>query len=251
VLKYSISLNGNVALFTNEFKTNMESLFNNVSVNIDNTTSISKISVYNNSILILYMYCSVITFNERQTIEIKTYGNTITPSSFINEDLSSWGPQILYNKDGSSYGRSGFITAQTQKFVVDTLTVCLDDNKNTKNFVSFECNEHSNPIFIITPTNLNNIGFIGVTSFSENSIGLRTLTYNNQTTKEHNLLTKQITNSSITSMTNMFIPESTNGEYFPYVYLITAKENIEIEQIQFNNHIYLPCLNFHLALLIY
>ena len=252
MVKYTIPLNANITTFTTEFKKAIEELFDFVSVSID-TSNQTKLTVTNNntSEVLFFLYVITTTYNDRNTLLIKTYGQSITPTDFVNEDMSSCGPQILYKKQNTIYGRCGFITATNQKFIVDEMTVCLNESNKTTNFIGFSCNEYDEPLFLISPTNLGNIGFIGITTLNTNNVGIRALTYNNKTTVEHNLKNIQITNSSITGMTNMFIPESTNGEYFPYVYLITSIEDNTLEQIQYDFKIYLPCINHHLAVLIY
>ena len=252
MVKYTIPLNANISIFTTAFKKAIEELFDFVSVSID-TTNQTKLTVtnINTSEVLFFLYVVQTTYNDRATLLIKTYGQNITPTDFINEDMTSCGPQILYKKQNTLYGRCGFITATAQKFIIDDMTVCLDESNKTTHFIGFSCNEYNEPLFLISPTNLGNIGFIGITTLNSNNVGIRTLTYDNKTTIEHNLKNLQIQNSSITGMTNMFIPESANGEYFPYVYLITSIEDTALTQIQYDYKIYLPCINHHLAVLIY
>lgn len=229
----------------------MEDIFNSVTVTITYTPSI-KVSVKQTSTsdVLFYFYVVNTTYNNKNTILLKSIGNAIEPTNFNNESLSTIGPQIIYRNNNVLYGRTGFYTSYNQTFIVDSITTCFEEGKAT-GFIGFECSDFQNPMFVISPTINDKVGFIGITSLGQNNIGIRTLTYNNKTTIEHNLYNLQIKESSTTTMTNMFLPESINGEYFSNIYLITSIEPNIPQQIQYDNHIYLPCMNNHIALKIY
>ena len=250
MVKYTVDIEGELLTFLSTFTSYMEDLFN-VTVSFDASQS-NKITVTDNttSDVICYFYISRESYNDRYVIVVKSIGISVTPTDFTNESSSTIGPQLLYVKDNAKYGRTGFFTSSNQKFIVDRIVTCISSGHAT-NFIGFECDDYDNPMFIISPTNNGNVGFIGVTTFNNSNVGIRTLTYNNQTTVEHNLLSVRIDNSSTTQMTNLFLPESTNQEYFPHIYLVTALEPNTEDLFKFNSHIYLPCMNKCLTILIY
>ena len=254
MLKRSIQLNGDIDLFVTEFTTRIQSLFDNVTTEIDtsNQTKITVLNTTTNEVL-LYFFVIQSTYNNRNILLLKTYGLNIYPSDVIREDSDDWGPMVVYKSTNDLiYGKAGFLTTpNTQSFIIDELTYCLNEDNNTVYFIGLSCNDCVGPMFIITPTNLNNLGILGITTMANNDIGIRTVTYNNKTTQEHNLNILQIKNSNITSMTKYFLPESINAEYFPYVYLINGVEDSTLDIIKYNNHMYIPCFNNCMALIIY
>ena len=252
MLKYKIDLNADIDTFVNQFSKCMYDLFDdiNIIVNSDNQTCVSVLDSSNT--LLLYFYVVNTIYANRNTLLIKTQGLNVSSVPYNREDYSDWGPQIIYkNSSNELCSRAGFITSATQKFIVDSLIICLDDNGTAKNFISFCCNEYNQPLFIISPTNLGNVGIIGLTTNNANTTGMRTLVYDNNRTNQHNLNNLQITDSSVTSLVKLFVPESINGEYFEYVYIINSLETIEDELLKYDNHIYARGLNDKLALLIY
>ena len=253
MIKYTIDLDGDINKFTTNFIHYMEDIFNNISITIDNTDQ-TRINVIdsNTDDILFYFYVARTIYNNRDTLLLKTYGNTVNATTYNREDSSDWGPQVLYkNENDVICSRAGFVTSGAQKFIIDSITVCLDDNSKANYYIAFSCKEYIQPLFIISPTNLGNLGIIGITTNNSNTTGMRTLTYNNKKTIEHNLNNIQISNSSVTSLTKLFIPESLNGEYFNYVYMLLALEDIEDEYLKFNNHIYMRCLKDKLAVIIY
>jgi hypothetical protein len=253
MLKYTVDIKGNINTFINVFTKGITDIFNNISVTVDtnNQTCVTLTNNISNEI-VCYFYVDLTLYNERTTLIIKTYGLNIFPTDYQKEDTSDWGPQIVYkNSDNVLCSRAGFINVANQKFIVDSITLCLDDNNVSQYFLAFGCKENSEPSFLISPTNLGNIGFIGVTTNNDTIVGIRTLTYNNSTTVEHNVKAIQVSNSTVTALAKMFIPESLNGEYFEYIYIVTALEDINDVTLQYDNHIYLLCLYNHIAALIY
>lgn len=183
------------------------------------------------------------------------YANdTAINDMFIRDNANNYGPNVVYNKNNtlySRYSRSGFINYNANTFLLDSLSICYSDDNKPQNFLTFDFN--NKPTFIISITDNNNFGTIGVTVKNATTYNVSIISHNNNTTQEHNLYKIQIKNSSITSMTKLFLPESTNGEYFNYIYLVTASEpnNINLDNYIYNQHIYLPCLDNYLTLLTY
>ncbi len=198
-------------------------------------------------------YIDAIT--SRSTLLITPYysGDTLINNSIPRENTNNYGPSVVYNKNNSLYSKSGFININSNMFIVDSLTVCYNDSNVPHYFVAFNCEEQNESNFIISITNNNNFGVIGVTSTTDEAYNVCIISHYNNTTQDHNLYKIQIKDSSITAMTKLFLPESTIGEYFDYVYLVYSLEtnDVNLSKYIYNKHIYLPCLNNYVATLTY
>lgn len=216
-------------------------------------TDLFKIEIttsYNETVM--YFYAQDVLISDRNTVNITSYYSIDTTTNYVDTTPNNInGPAVVYNNNNILYKVSGFMTASAnQRFLVDFVCVGINENDNYEKYIILGT-LGTNMNFVISKTHQNNFGIVGVTAYTINSVyNVKIIAHSSNVPLEHNLYLLQQTESSSTSLTKLFIPESTYSDYFDNIYLILSKQNND-STYHYNEHRYNNYFNNYITLKVY
>ena len=258
----TINIGNNINLFYTNFSNIINKMFPNLILNINEiSNTIKYISLTDNSNrLIMDMYVFLISENVNDiTLQQLIICNNLTITNseidFTNFTNSNIGPCVYtYDSNNSQTKNTYWInntqfnnlninTGDTDKdtlykklyaFSFSSLIMPMDDYEEIKYlWLGFQSYQDSTPLFYLTLTNENNFGVFGIVDTIPNSVNtyFKSVTTQSNTPVTYNLVNLSI-NSSVICLNNVFIPESLNHEYFPYLYFYVGKDTSSSNYIQ-------------------
>lgn len=172
-----------------------------------------------------------IDFTQIETNNIGPVFNSAQPNSNYYIATDVWINNTKVNTDSSF---SSLTNEQKMLMCCSVDTLCLASNNYNENeyiWVGFKAKQEINPLLFITNTNDNNISMFGVSDpyiYSPTSIYGDYIKSVTTLMNDRPVLYKPsdlCVDSTIICLSNIIIPQSTNHEYLPYIYLCVGRDS--------------------------